>query len=109
MTTPYNQQWDLSIQHELFKDYLVTVSYVGMKGTHLYQSINMNPSVYIPGQSTLGNTLQRRLYSWIGRIEQERADAYSLQLSFEKRYSRSRRRTVQCGFRAVAIKQSRLG
>jgi hypothetical protein len=92
MRTPYNQHWDLSIQHELFKDYLLTVAYVGMKGTHLYQSINMNPSVYIPGQSTLANTQQRRLYPWVGRIEQERADAYSnynaLQLSFEKRYSR---------------------
>jgi hypothetical protein len=90
--TPYNQQWDLSIQHEIAKDILVTVAYVGLKGTKLYESINQNPAVYIPGQSTTANTQQRRLYPWIGRIEQERTDAYSryhsLQLSFEKRFSR---------------------
>jgi len=90
--TPYNQQWDLSIQHEIVKNVLVTVAYVGLKGTKLYQSVNANPSVYIPGQSSTANTQQRRLYPLLGRIEQERTDAYSqyhsLQLSVEKRYSR---------------------
>jgi hypothetical protein len=89
--TPYNQQWDLSIQHELFTNFLVTAAYVGMKGTHLYQSINMNPSVYIPGQSTTANTQDRRLWPWIGRIEQERTDGYSnhhaFQFSVERRFS----------------------
>jgi hypothetical protein len=92
MPTPYLQQWDLSIQHEIVRDFLVTIAYVGMKSAHLYHSINMNPAVYIPGQSTVANTQQRRLYPWVGRVEQERTDAYSnhnaLQLSFEKRYSR---------------------
>lgn len=90
--TPYNQQWDLSIQHELAKDFLVTVAYVGLKGTRLYQSVNANPAVFIPGKSSTANTQQRRLYPWIGRVEQERTDAWSqyhaLQLSVEKRYSR---------------------
>jgi hypothetical protein len=90
--TPYNQQWDLSIQHEVLQNVLLTLAYVGMKGTHLYQSINENPSVYIPGQSSTANTQQRRLYPLIGRIEQERTDAYSnhnaLQASVEKRFSR---------------------
>jgi hypothetical protein len=89
--TPYLQQWDVSVQHELMKDFLVTVAYVGMKGTSLYHSINMNPAIYTPGQSTIANTQQRRLYPWIGRIEQERTDAYSnhnaFQFSLEKRYS----------------------
>lgn len=92
MPTPYLQQWDVSIQHEVARDFLLTLAYVGMKGTKLYHSINMNPSVYIPNQSTVANTQQRRLYPWIGRIEQERTDAYSnhhaFQLSFEKRYSK---------------------
>jgi hypothetical protein len=90
--TPYNQQWDLSIQHEIVRNLMVTVAYVGLKGTKLYQSINYNPSVYIPGQSSTSNTQQRRLYPWIGRIEQERTDAWSkyhsAQISVEKRYSR---------------------
>jgi hypothetical protein len=89
--TPYNQQWDLSIQHEVAKNFLVTVAYVGLKGTRLYESVNANPSIYIPGQSSTANTQQRRIYPLLGRIEQERTDAWSqyhaLQLSFEKRYS----------------------
>lgn len=92
MPTPYVQQWNFSVQHEVVRDYLVTVAYVGMKGTKLYHSINMNPSIFIPGGSTTGNTQQRRRYPWIGRVEQERTDAYSnhhaVQFSFEKRYSK---------------------
>lgn len=92
MRTPYNQHWDFSIQHEIFPSYLISVAYVGSKGTKLYHSIDMNPARFISGQSTLGNTQQRRLYPWIGRVEQERADAYSnhhaFQFSFEKRFSR---------------------
>lgn len=92
MPTPYLQQWDFSVQHELARGYLISAAYVGMKGTHLYHSVNTNPSVYIPGQSTTANTQQRRLYPWIGRVEEERTDAYSnhhaVQLSFEKRYGR---------------------
>src|SRR5262249_9919878 len=88
--TPYNQQWDLSVQHEDVNNFLITVAHVGQKGTKLYQSINANPSLYIPGQSTTANTQQRRLFPLIGRIEQERTDAISkyhaLQLSFEKRF-----------------------
>jgi hypothetical protein len=90
-STPYNQQWDLSIQHEVAKNFLITIAYVGLKGTKLYESVNINPSLYIPGQSTTANTQQRRIYPLLGRIEQERTDAYSqyhsMQLSFEKRYS----------------------
>src|SRR5208337_299029 len=76
---------------------LVTVAYVGMKGTHLYQSIDMNPAVYTPGTcgtqpcSTEANTQQRLVYPWMGRIEQERTDSYSnsnqLQITVEKRMS----------------------
>ena len=91
--TPYAQQWDLSIQREIFPDYLLTVGYVGTKGTHLYQSTNANPSVYLPGQSTYANTQQRRIYPWIGRVEEEvtnsNSNYNSLQISLEKRFSRT--------------------
>lgn len=95
--TPYNQQWNLSVEHQFGSNLMLTLAYVGMKGTHLYQSINMNPAVYIPGTcgsspcSTEANTQQRRVYNWMGRIEQERTDAYSnsnaLQFTLEKRMS----------------------
>ena len=78
------------IQHEIARNYLISAAYVGMKGTHLYHSRDSNPAVYGPG-ATLANTQQRRLYPWIGRIQEERSDSYSnhhaLQLSLEKRFS----------------------
>jgi hypothetical protein len=90
--TPYNQQWSFSVEHAIVQNFLLSVNYVGMKGTHLYQSIDMNPATYIPGQSTLANIQQRRLYNYLGRVEEERTDSYSnaniLQVTLQKRYSR---------------------
>jgi Carboxypeptidase regulatory-like domain len=89
--TPYNQQWNASIERTITPSFLLSANYVGMKGTHLYQSIDMNPALYIPGQSSLSNINQRRRYNYIGRIEQERTDSYSnanmLQIGIQKRYS----------------------
>ena len=39
---PYNQQWNLTIERELGKKTLLTLQYVGNKGTHLFRSINVN-------------------------------------------------------------------
>lgn len=55
---PYMQQWHLDIQHELPTHAVVTVSYVGSKGTKLGRQLDMNqlfptPSSlnpYLPGQ-----------------------------------------------------------
>ncbi|HYL83568.1 MAG TPA: carboxypeptidase regulatory-like domain-containing protein [Candidatus Angelobacter sp.] len=59
---PYMQQWHLDVQHELVKNTVVQVSYVGSKGTHLtlQQDINqlfalpasLNP--FSPGQRITG-------------------------------------------------------
>ncbi|HTS30320.1 MAG TPA: carboxypeptidase regulatory-like domain-containing protein [Bryobacteraceae bacterium] len=57
----YHQQWDLSYQRQVGKDWLVTVAYLGSKATHLRTSIEGNPAVYMPGSSTVANTQQRRL------------------------------------------------
>jgi hypothetical protein len=57
----YHQQWDLSYQRQVARDWLVTAAYLGSKATHLRTSIEENPAVYIPGASTVGNTQQRRL------------------------------------------------
>ncbi|HSE30006.1 MAG TPA: carboxypeptidase regulatory-like domain-containing protein [Pyrinomonadaceae bacterium] len=41
---PYSQNWNLSIQFELFKNTVVEVAYVGNKATHLFLPfININP------------------------------------------------------------------
>jgi len=39
---PYNQQWHLDIQHDLFRNTVGTISYVGSKGTHLIWQRDIN-------------------------------------------------------------------
>ncbi len=60
LKTPYNQQWNFSIQRSIASDMLLQVAYVGNKGTHLSWSggggsagMNMLP----PNQLSLGNQL----------------------------------------------------
>ncbi len=41
---PYSQNWNLSVQFELFRDTVVEVAYVGNKSTHLFLPlVNINP------------------------------------------------------------------
>ncbi len=39
---PYMQQWHLDVQHEIVRNTIATVSYVGSKGTHLTRQGNAN-------------------------------------------------------------------
>lgn len=39
---PYVQQWHLDLQHEVVKNTVATVSYVGSKGTHLARVLDLN-------------------------------------------------------------------
>jgi hypothetical protein len=39
---PYVQQWHLDIQHDLLKNTVLTVGYVGSKGTHLSRQYDLN-------------------------------------------------------------------
>ncbi len=39
---PYVQQWHLDIQHDIYKNTVATVSYVGSKGTHLTLQRDLN-------------------------------------------------------------------
>jgi hypothetical protein len=45
---PYAQQWSLSIQRELPKNTIVTVAYVGSKGTHLTSETQINSLPSVP-------------------------------------------------------------
>jgi hypothetical protein len=42
LRTAYVQNWNLTIQRELFKDYVLEVRYVGNKGTKLVRGVNIN-------------------------------------------------------------------
>src|SRR5262249_47492742 len=70
----YVQQWNLSYQMQLGKDWALSISYIGNKTTHMWFEKQANPVVYIPGNclagqyglkapgacSTTGNEDQRR-------------------------------------------------
>lgn len=56
------QDWNLSVQRELAKSYVLEVRYVGTKGTHLPRNIDANPAVYGPG-ATAQNADRRRIYA----------------------------------------------
>ena len=42
------QQWHLDVQHELFRNTVATVSYVGTKGTHLTLQQDLNQLYPVP-------------------------------------------------------------
>ncbi|HLK69019.1 MAG TPA: carboxypeptidase-like regulatory domain-containing protein [Bryobacteraceae bacterium] len=46
---PYAQQWNLTIQHQLTRDSVLEVAYVGSKGTHLLGIVDVNQA--FPGQA----------------------------------------------------------
>ncbi len=58
---PYVQQWNLNVQRELARDYMLTVAYVGTKGTRLPIRNELNPASFRAG-ATAGNINARRIY-----------------------------------------------
>jgi Carboxypeptidase regulatory-like domain len=42
---PYQEQWNLNVQRELLQGTILTVGYVGSHGVHLFDQINVNPSL----------------------------------------------------------------
>ena len=58
---PYSQGWNLSVDQSLGEQVL-SLAYVGAKGTRLPRMVEANPATYQPG-STLANAGRRRLYA----------------------------------------------
>jgi Carboxypeptidase regulatory-like domain len=54
LKTPATEQWNLVIQRQFAKDWLVSASYIGSESYHLWDSYQMNPAVYIPGTCAAG-------------------------------------------------------
>lgn len=61
LVPPYTQDLNLTIDQNL-RGQVLSVGYVGAKGTRLPRLIEGNPAVYQPG-STLANSGRRRIYS----------------------------------------------
>lgn len=87
--------WNLIIERQFGGSWLARGGYYGNKGTYL--SFNgpfreMNPAVYVPGNSTVGNTQARRPYSDfsnIGEVQSSNNSNYhSMQVALEKRFSK---------------------
>jgi hypothetical protein len=111
LKNPYQQIWSLGVQRELGANYLAEISYVGSKGTRLFQRVEQNPfqgwnsncvanlaSVFqINNAANLAVPGQCRF----NRIDDSHGDVTSvtnggsssynaLQASFTKRFSRSK-------------------
>jgi hypothetical protein len=57
----YMLQWNISYQRQVTPNWLVSISYLGNKTTHVWVGEDINPAVYIPGSSASPN-LRRPLY-----------------------------------------------
>ena len=55
------RQWNVSYERQVFKDVLLSATYLGNRTTHLWNGYELNPGVYIPGQSTTANVDARRV------------------------------------------------
>lgn len=89
---PYVQQWNLNVQREIVPSYVVTVAYVGTKGTRLPIRRELNPALYRPG-ATVGNTNARRIYTpdYASIISYENvinSTYHALQFTLNKRFSK---------------------
>ncbi len=87
LVPPRAYEWNLTIEQQVGADVMVRGAYVGLRGNHMNENIQLNPAVNIPG-STM-STDQRRLFQGYGSI-QEGSHAvnswyHSFQLSVQKR------------------------
>jgi hypothetical protein len=86
--------WNLTLERQLGKNWLVRAGYIGNKGTYLSNGSKpnraVNPAIYIPGNSSENNTQQRRIYPEFGPVNiyaSENNSSYnSLQIAVEKRF-----------------------
>jgi hypothetical protein len=64
--------WNLTLERQLAKTWLLTLAYLGNKATHLYGTSDQEPmadinaAIYAPGNSSEANTQQRRPYTNFG-------------------------------------------
>lgn len=61
--TPYSHQYNMNIQWEFMKNYLLEVGYVGTSGVNLLTRREINPALLIGANPSTANTAQRRLFN----------------------------------------------
>ena len=89
LVPPRAYQWNVAIEQQFRADVLVRATYVGMRGNHLNENVQLNPAVYIPGSSLATNS--RRIFQGFGSVLEGSHDVNSwynsFQLSVQKRLS----------------------
>ena len=61
--TPYSHQYNMNIQWEFMKNYMLEVGYVGTSGVNLLTRRELNPALLIGANPSTANTNQRRLFN----------------------------------------------
>ena len=87
--------WNLLLERQFQKTWLFSLSYVGNTGYDLSSNQegeqNLNPAIYIPGQSTEDNTQQRRInpnFALVYQVNSGYHSAYhALQVNLQRRLS----------------------
>lgn len=90
--------WNLTLERELGQNWLLRAAYVGNDAHRLYGTgdqesglLQLNPAIYIPGQSSEANTQQRRVYPNYGSIAEinsgVNSNYHAGQLTLERRFA----------------------
>jgi hypothetical protein len=82
--------WNLTVEHQVARDLLVKVGYVGSKGTHLAYNTDVNAP--LPSADATGDNEQdRRPYQQFQQVTQDSSNGnseyHSLQVQVDKRFS----------------------
>jgi hypothetical protein len=54
LTTPQTYSWNLSLQHQVANNWLMSASYLATRTLHVWTMNAINPAVYIPGNCNAG-------------------------------------------------------
>jgi hypothetical protein len=98
MRPPYSQNWNVSIERVIAKNYLFDVRYVGNKGTHLPRFIEANPTIFANNNQREYSTCNAAglcNYGSVGLLTDIANSTYhALQVAFSRQYSNGLRFTA---------------
>lgn len=85
--SPYAEQFSMNVQRSIGSNWAATVGWVGTKGTALFQTLDGNPRIPIPGAQA---TTRQDPTRGVIRLRANAASSiyHSLQTSLEKRHSK---------------------